>query len=48
MSHEADDELAEDIDLVIGLSVILVARAHVEAECLADHVVERNCQEKAA
>lgn len=45
MSHEADHELAKHIDLVISFSIILMAQAHVEAEMLADYIIERNRQE---
>lgn len=44
VSHEADHELAKDVDLLVLLPVVLVRLLEREAKLLADHVVKWNRQ----
>ena len=47
MSHEANFEFSEHIDLVIFRLVILMSQTHIETECLTHNVVKWHCKEVA-
>jgi len=45
MGHKADEELAENVDFLFLLPVVFVALFESKSKCLADDVVEWNCEE---
>jgi len=48
MRHELNVIFSKDVDLLILIAIVRGSMGHREPERLADHIVERHCQEVAS